>query len=260
VAAKKKEPLDAEQLLLVKELDQKLAGKYEPQKDGDFKLGDILIEEYWRKWSPDRIMQKRTASNAVRKFKVVHVSDSGIPIIRALNARGNPYGGIRMPHRLEVIAEFGADNAAAVAASGSNAMWHYRAKHETHRFVPDLGQLDAILLEHEFDPTEEVREKNSTWKEIRAHNKTHMVDTWNEASIVAFIQSLKPGDKFWHGFTKYYTVEEISTDPSTGQLSVLCTRASGRKATWTQRKFGHSRIYRAEPRSFNKELRNSDSF
>lgn len=236
--------LHPDQIKQIKNLDlalKKLMTLNEEFKSfADFKLGDVFIEEQWDEYNPaDREISKNHMGFPY-KFKVVHVSDQGIPYLRQLNPNGNPTGPLRAPpHKAMLLLE--------QLAAIENRVF-------TYKFVPDPEALDSILLQQEFLPMASHKTKLQLFNEITKHNKAITIKTNDSGAynnVRNFFKSLQPGAIFWTSPANMFVIQSIT---KTGkQWNIVCVDQNKATHTFNFAHFMYKRLYTAQPRSFTQE-------
>ncbi len=238
----KKETLTPAQMIAANNLDKtikNLSNIGEILKQ--YKLGDIFILEEWDHYNPKNVVVQETTLGFPKKFQVVYISAVGIPYLRQLTAKGNPTGETLVPPEsaaLNTLKNF------YNPALGNNINW---------RFTPDPEQMDAILLQTEFDPMAQQKEKSKLYNEINKHNKNVAIPTgWNDFNKIAdFFKNLNPGDKFWTAPDKQYVIQSI-TKPGR-EYEIKCTDQNQKEVVFNISHFQFRRLYKEQPRSFSKE-------
>lgn len=200
-----------------------------------FKLGDICICKYA---SGSKTVVEKTSLNTVEKYKVVYISKTGVPWFKKLNSKG------------KVVEE------ALPIFSLGEMFYSIRELLNNARkyaqFVPDPAQLDAILLQEEYDPTEEARKKLKIQAEIHKHNKRITIKTKpNTNEIAKFFQNCKAGDKFWTSMDKQFIIQSINKNK--GQWDIVTTDINQDTKIFNFSSFLFKRLYSEQPRSFSKE-------
>jgi hypothetical protein len=177
------------------------------------------------------------------KYKVVFVSEVGIPYLRKLTAAGNPTGEVHIPPEAEAIY--------ALKRTVSNPVNAYGVLKQ--RFTPDPDQLDSILLQTEFDPMEQHAEKSKLFNDINKHNKNAQVPTDYTSfnKIGDFFKSKQPGDKFWTSPEKQFVVQSVVKQGK--EWRITATDMNQKTVTFNFSYFMHKRLYKEQPRSFSKE-------
>jgi hypothetical protein len=240
-----KESLTAEQLKEAKALDQllqRLTTISDEMKQ--YKLGDIYILEEWCRDNPKSISVHKTYTGYPAKYKVVFISPEGIPYLRQLTSTGNPTGEICLPPEIPMLTVL--KHLDVIAA---NAISSYNQQ----RFVPDPEQLDAILLQQEFDPMAQHRDKSKLFGEINKHNKSVQIPTdyFSFNKIASFFKSQKAGDKFWTSPDKQFVVQSVVK--AGREWVITATDMNQATVTFNFSSFRNKRLYKEQPRSFAKE-------
>lgn len=237
--------LTADQLREAKNLDKTLKGLTKI-KDAmkQYKLGDIYILEEWDIIDPNNIQVQKTHMNFPVKYKVCYISDEGIPYLRKLTSAGNVTGEVFVPPEVEsvsILKRFANHNS-------------FLGDSLRQRFVLDPEQLDSILLQQEFDPMAQHRDKSKLFNEINKHNKNVAIcTTWTNGykNISDFFKAKQPGDKFWTAPNKQYVVQSVAKVGR--EYVVTCTDMNQATVTFNFNDFMHRRLYKEQPRSFRKE-------
>lgn len=238
------EALTTEQLKKAKELDKIIEGLSKlKEKLGHYQLNGVYIFEHTYANYPSVVT--KTSMGFPKKFKVVYISESGIPFLRALSVAGNPVGDAMIPPEAVSVQ-------ALFAVNEKEQKLNNQPVHG--RFLPDPEQLDSILLQHEFDPMEAHREKSKLFNEINKHNKSVAVDTGNNyTSIANFFKSKKTGDKFWTSPDKQYVIQSVVK--VNREYIITCTDINQATVEYRFSDFFYKRLYSERPRSFHKETR-----
>jgi len=239
----KKQSLTAEQLKKADDLDKTLKDLTNIRNQlKDYKLGDIYILESWDKLSLQGIFVEETNMGFPAKYKVVYISNEGVPYLRKITSAGNPTGEAWLPFE------------AVALRTLNDGSRHLSDPNWGQRFVPDPEQMDAILLQEEFDPMAQHSDKSKLFNEINKHNKAVAVSTgWYDYNkIAAFFKTLTFGDVFWTSPDKQYVILSIAKVKN--QYVISCTDMNQTTVNFTFNHFlGGRRLYRARPRSFAKE-------
>ncbi len=242
-----KENLTADQLKEAKQLDRTIKRLADIKEDlKHYKVGDVYILESWDLANPKEIWVDKTHMGFPVKYKVVFVSDTGIPYLRKLTSAGNPTGDAIIPPEAEIVN-------AIKRTSNSLKMGLFGGSAIKERFSLDPEQLDSILLQQEFNPMAQHAEKSKLFNEINKHNKDVQVQTgWNSFNKIAdFFKSLQPGDKFWTSPEKQFIVQSIAKVGR--EYCITATDINQQTVTFNFSHFQHRRLYREQPRSFAKE-------
>lgn len=237
-----KENLTAEQLQDANDLDKtlkKLANIKEQLKH--YKLGDVYVLEEWYKNTPDEVVVYETSMGFPAKYKVVYISDQGIPYLRKLTGTGNPTGDAMIPPEAVAVA------AIKRSTNGTNLLGHQLCQ----RFVPDPEQLDSILLQQDFVPMAQHRDKSKLYNEINKHNKSIAISTYDFNKIANFFKSKNPGDTFWTTPDKQFVIQSVVKVGT--QYVITCTDMNQQTVTFNFSHFFNTRLYKDQPRSFGKE-------
>lgn len=240
-----KETLTPAQLNEAKQLDktiQRLANIKEELKQ--YKLDDVYILEEWDRYDPKKIIVEKTHMGFPVKYKVVYISPEGIPHLRKLTVTGNPTGESMLPPEAAAINMLRRINVNAQGLIDDLVC---------QRFTPDPEQLDSILLQAEFDPMAQHRDKSKLFNEINKHNKAVQVPTdWNNwPKIADFFKGLVPGDKFWTSPEKQYVIQSVVK--AGREWCITATDMNQATVTFNFSHFQHKRLYKERPRSFSKE-------
>jgi hypothetical protein len=209
----------------------------------DYKLGDFYILEKFDPLNPKTKWVENTHTGSPVKYKVVYITKSGIPYFRQITRTGNTTGPALTPRELNI-------SALAMVGRSFNPINHGAL---SQRFVQDPDQLNAILLQEEFDPMAEHAEKSRLFNEINKHNKEAMIPTgWsNLEDIKKFFKSLNPGDKFWTSPEKQYIIQSVVKQGR--EYVITATDINKATKTFGFSHFQHKRLYKAQPRSYKKE-------
>lgn len=234
-----KESLSPAQLNEAKQLDKslrKLANIKDELKN--YKLGDIFVLEEWF-GDPNNAVVQETHMGFPSKFQVVHISTEGIPYLRKMTSSGNPTGEAFIPPEAVAIN--------ALRRFGMNL------DNVCQRFVADPEQLDAILLQQEFDPMANHRDKSKLFNEINKHNKNATIPTGPSCynKVADFFKASKPGDKFWTSPDKQYVIQSVVKQGK--QWLITTTDQNQATVEFNISSFLFKRLYKEQPRSFSKE-------
>lgn len=213
----------------------------------NYSLGSCFIRQYKNfslATNKQELMTEKSNLGFPVKYKVVYVSPQGVPYLRRLTANGHPMGDAFLPPEALVLREL------SYVARGEKSA---RGREPTEVFTPDPDQLDAILLQQEFDPTEKQREKTKLFNEVKKHNKGITVPTGYDQyhAIANFFKSKQPGDKFWTSPDKQFVIQSVSKTPK--EYIVRCTDHNQKTVTFRFKDFVYKRLYSAQPRSFARE-------
>ena len=237
----KKNTLSFNDIEHIKEYELVLAGKYDPTLDGpSLKLGDVCIEERWACYKA-ALYTNKNCHGVVRKFKVVHVAPSGIYYLKEISIAGNLIGRLRLPPRLAVIANDDEGPSPAYKI-GLHSRW-----------TLDPGYLDAILLDQAYNPTAEIRENSSLYRDVHKHNNDVAV-RGNINYIKAWMRNLKVGEVFWTSPSKFFTVQQVIAGED-NLVNVVAQDNQQVLQTFVPKNLCHRRLYRERPRSFVKEAK-----
>lgn len=220
----------------------------------DYKLNDVYIIEEWDPESKKNISVEKTNMGFPVKYKVVHISTEGIPYLRKITPNGNPTGPFHTPPEaaglnwLKQTCNIFNDYRISYSASAN-----YPRLSQDWRFTLDPEQLDSILLQQEFDPMAQQREKSKLFNEINKHNKRIQVSSSfaDHPKTLEFFKSRQPGDKFWTSPDQQYVVQSV-TKPNK-EYVVTCTDMNQKTIEYKVGYFYGRRLYRECPRSFAKE-------
>lgn len=240
------EGLSQDQIKMVNDLDRALkAMKNVHNEFKDFKLGDVYVQEEWPAWNPKQVTLSKNHMGFPYKWKVVHISKEGIPYLRQLNSNGKPTGGIEIPKHSKVTW--------LAQAFYINQGQQSQHPPETTRFVLDPEALDSILLQQEYEPMANHKEKLKLFNEINRHNKKVQIKTdYNHyPKIAEFFKSLKPGDTFWTSPEKGYVLQGLTKVGR--EYEILTKDLNGAEKKFKFSSFNCRRLYSAQPRSFSKE-------
>ncbi len=244
----KKESLTHSQLLAAKELDKTLKSLTSIRDQlSHYKLGDIFILEEWYIHNPKIFWVNKTHMGFPTKYKVVFISSEGIPYLRKITTTGNPTGNCLLPPEAKVL------RCLEKFVEGDNTNSISFANSVYQRFVPDPEQLDSILLQQEFDPMAQHRDKSKLYNEINKHNKKALVPTslLHPQSVANFFKSRQPGDRFWTSPNKQYVIQSVTKVWK--EYEITCTDMNSVTVTFNFRDFYNKRLYKEQPRSFCQE-------
>lgn len=244
----------------IRETDCKLVNWYDPKKDGGpFKVGDVYIEEYrdtWNLGSNKTWHTNKTSRGAARKFLVIHVSKPGYGYMKEINSKGKATGMLRLPHRLETILHFGTDDPTKFTYS-----WSFHDQSNSHRWVLDPEVLDSILLEQEFDPAAEAKERNALFNEITEHNKRHNLRE-KYGNVENWLRHAKVGDVFWSSPDSCYTIQKMTSEllykwrgDVSVEVFVEVLDKNKNVKTFSANQLHYRRTYSAKPRSYTRETK-----
>jgi hypothetical protein len=209
-------------------------------KDGlaGYKLNDVYVLEEWNEYDPKIIFVQKTYMDLPVKYKVVYISPQGVPHLRQITIAGKPTGDVIFPPEIAIL----------------RLMRMMRLNDKIcFRFAPDPEQLDAILLEQEFDPMEQQRTKSKLFNEINKHNKRVQIPTdyCHYDEISKFFKTRKSGDKFWTSPDKQFVIQSVT---KIGKEWIIdATNMNQTTLTFDFRFFWNKRLYKEQPRSFVKE-------
>ena len=241
-----KESLTPIQLKETKELDA-LLKRISNIKDElkEFKLDNIYILETYETLNPKNVNVLTTHMGFPAKFKVVYISPEGIPYLRKITTTGNPTGDTYLPQGAILLRELqrGAKN---IGSSYANNGY-------VDRFIPDPEELDSILLQQEFDPMAQHRDKSKLFNEINKHNKKVVVPTNHNdfQKIADFFKSRVAGDKFWTAPDKQFIIQSVVK--AGREYCITATDINQKTQTFNFSYFNFRRLYSERPRSFAQE-------
>lgn len=156
-----------------------------------FKIGDYIIR-YDLEYSFDgkeAWQVKKNSYGVPVKYKVITVSESGIPFIRCVDSKGNTHG--RLISALDEDSE------------------DYIIDVVYIKYELDPDYVDALLLDEEYEPSVLYKTKQQTWKEIATHNKINKIDTHDIKKIIGLFNTLSPGDILYTSSISHYLVHKI---------------------------------------------------
>lgn len=250
--------LTPDQLQESKKLDKQLRKLISIREElKDFKLDDIYVMEEWYMRDPKTTWIAKGHMGFPLKFKVVYISPEGIPYIRKLNPNGRPTSDVYFPPQINELKEFLDRNnpQAQQRQQPGFGFFNFNAKSSEYRFIPDPEQLDSILLQSDFNPTGDHKEKLLLFNEINKHNKSITIKTSypnGYTNISKFFQSKKPGDKFWMGGPdNVFVVQSISKIGKQWVIEALDKNQQIQRFAYSF--FQHKRLYKDQPRSFKRE-------
>lgn len=243
-----KETLAPGQLLESKRLDKIILGLSNLKEVfKHYELNGVYLLEEWNRYNPKLIIApKKTHMGFPMKYKVVYISPQGIPYLRKLTSTGNPTGDSFLPpEAIELI------SLRSLARNGGFST----IDEVCQRFIPDPEQLDAILLQEEFDPMAQHRDKSKLYNEINKHNKKAAIrtDSYGFNQIGKFFKSAKPGDMFWTAPEKQYVVQSVIKTGRDGEITA--TDMNHATVTFNFSYFMYKRLYKEKPRSFSQETK-----
>lgn len=236
-----KESLSQTQLNEAKALDKalrRLANIKDELKD--YRLGDVFVLKEHIGDTDSGIVHE-THMGFPTKFRVVYISPEGIPYLRKLTSSGNPTGESYIPPE-------------AIAVNALRRLGRLGPLNNVnHRFMPDPEQLDCILLQQEFDPMAQHRDKSKLFNKINKHNKNIQIPTDHQSynKIADFFKSRQSGDKFWTSPDKQYVVQSVVKQGK--QWLITATDVNQATVTFNISSFLCKRLYKEQPRSFTKE-------
>lgn len=217
---------------LIPEFDQ----KYIPSRDGmPFALGDVCIEN---QILANGKLPFKNRLGANRKYKVVHVSERGVPFLKEITLDGKLTGPIRSFQRLE---------------QRTSVTYFPPPKKREWEIDPDM--VDAILLGQEYDPMAEARNRAALIHEIKAFNNANKVNTSSWAQIQTYLKKLRPNDSLWSSLNKEYVVIERAKCNKAGiPQSILVLDPEGDVKEFTVEYLLYKEFYKEKRRSINKEF------
>ena len=164
-----------------------------------FKVGDYLIGSQKKEfWSDDTYYPIVDYKNNRVKYKVMHISETGLPYVKKINNRGKPEG-IIIP-----MISFNDNN--------SDMMW---TPYIDIKFEVDPDFIDSIILqENNFDPVAKQRMQSDLRKEILTYNKKHSLSFEDEDECLIYFKSLKSGSIVWKNNSTYLIYDSMVTLPS----------------------------------------------
>lgn len=224
-----------------------------------FKVGDYFITKGvvdYNEETDNSIYDVLTNSyGAVTKYVVVHVTPSGIPFAKKLNAGGKPVGPLT----------------SMVGGLGDTSIHIDHFENEIE-FELDPEFAEAIILDStsEYDPAGAHKSKKELFADIAKHNKAAKIDTHGGDKVNDFFLKLNVGDMFWQSPNSFFLVKnkviETKGSPNfhrvrylTGkrmsQVAVLTVEDKrGNQKTVTGPDFAYKALYSQKPRSY-KELK-----
>lgn len=168
-----------------------------------FKVGDFLILHI-KKY--DGTLKPSTNSyGALNKFKVVHVSEGGMPFVKRVNKDGNLNKTV-----MSCTGQLLLDEDTILDPENYHHYNEWNIEPVELIFQLDPDYADALILQGAYDPGQLHRERKEAWKAITDHNKSLKVDTKSLNKVIAFFKSLKAGATFWTSSENYYCVQEIT--------------------------------------------------
>lgn len=155
-----------------------------------FTVGDVLVrEEKYRSQSSVNGFEWKTKladCGIANKYVYVFENELGVGYIRRLSVNGRKF-----VDRPMCVTEFDPDRT---------------------RFTLDPEYADHMILSDEnteFDAKSRYDEVKKKREQIHRKNKKLRIQLDTASQVVAWLQTLKPGDKFWWG----YTIGSIHKDP-----------------------------------------------
>lgn len=238
------ETLNPSQISEANSLDKMLKAITEHKEQlKQYKLNDIYLLEEWYQDAKGPTYIEKTSMGLPVKYKVVYISPEGIPYLRKITGTGRPSGEARTPPEANFL--FRIYNA-------ERHLNHYLDK-PNYRFISDPEQLDSILLDVEFDPMAEHRNKSKMFNQINKHNKKVTIPTGVGCfqKIAEFFKSRNPGDKFWTSPEKQYIIQSVVKQGKEWMISAI--DQNNKPTTFNFSYFLYKRLYYEQPRSFAKE-------
>ena len=173
------------------------------------------------------------------KYQVTHVSPMGMPFLQRLSSNGNPFGDVQLPPEAEGLRWTQLGNVG----------------HDACRFVQDPDQLDAIMLQQEYDPMRQHNDKLKLKLEVNKYNKSILVPTNYRSYKVYtdFLKNLKQGDKFWTSMEKQYVVY-APAQKIKNKWIITVLNPDQQEEELQLSDFANKRLYESKPRSFAKEV------
>lgn len=198
-----------------------------------YKLGDVCVTRH------DNGYVEKNSTGEPMKYQVVHISPLGIPYLQRLTATGKTSGDLYLPPEIDHIRSL-----------------HTSSYKPTWQFVQDPAQLDAIMLQQEYAPMKEHKEKLRLQSEINKHNKAITIPTgyFDKAIFFQFLKGLKPGDKFWMGIDKQFVVHQSAFLKHKNQWTITVINPDQQQKELSLESFSDKRLYKAQPRSYSKEV------
>jgi hypothetical protein len=210
-----------------------------------FQVGEVYIREATHLGGTKKIVT--TGVGTPIKYIVVHKTESGLPILKQLNVRGEGQE-LMMPESLEAIFNLHYPDVRGV----------YREKWQV-----DPDKIDALLIgEENYNPVAAQQERQELANEVKKHNKLVRIDTKTNffvsgqgekkarANIVDFFKSLKTGDKFWTSHSIYFIFQSFG---HAGVNNITAIDANGKVIKTSTTHWLNRHLYRDQPRSFKKE-------
>jgi hypothetical protein len=184
----KKEELTSQDLVAIEAFNKEYGRVFETlEKARQLSVGDFLVLYLG---DDEKSMKLELNSyGAPVKYKVVHMSEHGVPFLKKVNKKGTPIGQL-----LSYI---------------DNFHDHYETDCFEYRLDPDFA--DAILLEDEYDPAQLHKNKQELFKSITKHNKQIKIKTQEIKDISIFFASINIGDTLWSSNSNYVLVYNKKT-------------------------------------------------
>jgi hypothetical protein len=209
-----------------------------------FNLGDFLVL-----YTGDKLTIRKNSYGAPDKFKVVYISDYGMPFVKSVNKLGTPVGPL-----MDLM-------------GGSMTDYAYDSD---FKFELDPDYADALLLQQPYDPAVLHKSKQEIWKQVMTHNKSIKISN-DLATLAAFFDGVKVGDVLWNSPNSCYIVDEkvtvtkkeynssykhgpLRTDVKGPNITILTLRdKNGKTIKATPDFFECKALYKERPRTY-KEL------
>jgi len=197
---------------------------------GRFNVGDVCLMQM-----NNSSFQKKATGEPV-KFQVIHITPEGVAIFQRLNPEGRPEGELLLP------------------PEATHLTYASRIYPPGWDFVQDPDQLDAIMLETEYDPMKAHKDKLRLKSDITKHNKRITVATQYDSDYLAFFKGLKVGDKFWTSIDAQHIVQKVAFKAK-GRWFITTTDVNQRQVEHELSGFAYRRLYREQPRSYTREVK-----
>ena len=197
-----------------------------------YKIGDVYLME-----CDDKRIEKNSIGEPL-KFQIDYISPEGIPFYRQLSAKGISTGALNPVPEAAFL---------AYANTIFQPNW---------QFVQDPEQLDAMMLQQEYEPMKQHNEKLHLKVEIDKHNKSITVPTgwYCEDTYMGFLKSLQPGDKFWTSPDKQFVVHTPANKGSKW-WTITVIDQDQKQIKLKLADLAHKRLYKDRPRSFAREVK-----
>lgn len=228
-----------------------------------FNLGDILVAsrtEYDHRMDLRTFINQAMGGNAAVKervmksipivtqqagarikYKVIYVDAHGLPYIKRIDLNGKPSG--------EMISI-------------------YKTRHDYDRNIVyelDPHFADALILgdADNYDPMKEYNDSVRVTKEVTEHNQVNKLDS--REFLYDTIKSFKVGDTVWRSLTHNFTIMEkysinsklpVQSSSGCDQPAMKVQNTKGEILTLTVGDLHGKNLYRNQPRSLTKELKN----